>query len=567
VGADGQGGGAPYRRGQVVRRTLARGAAIGAALLALYILSTLPRRTVHLPAVAAPSVLTGAFHVHTTRSDGSGDVEAIAAAAADAGLQFVILTDHGDATRAPDPPAYRHGVLVIDAVEVSTLRGHVIALGLTQPSPFPLAGEPTDVIDDIHRLHGRAIAAHPDSPKPALRWIDNTAPYDGLEILNADSEWRDEGAPRLLATGLRALWRPTEAIVSLFARPAGSLLRWDQGLRSRPIVGIAGVDAHARIGADDNGGSWGWAALHLPTYRQMFRALGQVVLLDAPPSGDAAQDAAAVVSALVRGRSYAAVRGIANPARITFTAEQDGRVASLGDAIVPGVATTFRIDVPHAPGSQVLLIADGELLARGWGGLQMQRTATARSYRVEAYVPGFRVPWIITNPIVSGTPPVTTAPPPSSVTEWDTLDLAGAHVEHDAASKATLTPRGSAVELAFELGPGAPAGQFAALAVPIAPDPRLDRLRVTARASQPMRVSVQLRATGNGPRWRRSMYLTGSDQTIEIPVGEFRGVAHEAPLPQALATIDALLLVVDTLNTRAGTRGSVSISGLAASRN
>ena len=37
-----------------------------------------------------------------TRSDGHGDKPAVAAAAARAGLKFVILTDHGDGTRPPD---------------------------------------------------------------------------------------------------------------------------------------------------------------------------------------------------------------------------------------------------------------------------------------------------------------------------------------------------------------------------------------------------------------------------------------------------------------------------------
>ena len=51
--------------------------------------------------------VAGAYHVHTTRSDGSGTLDEIAAAAARAGLHFVILTDHGDGTRPPDPPVYR----------------------------------------------------------------------------------------------------------------------------------------------------------------------------------------------------------------------------------------------------------------------------------------------------------------------------------------------------------------------------------------------------------------------------------------------------------------------------
>src|SRR6187551_2985043 len=62
----------------------------------------------------------GAVHVHTSRSDGTGTVDDVARAAALAGLSFVVITDHGDGARAPEAPSYRHGVLCIDSVEVST---------------------------------------------------------------------------------------------------------------------------------------------------------------------------------------------------------------------------------------------------------------------------------------------------------------------------------------------------------------------------------------------------------------------------------------------------------------
>ena len=91
-----------------------------------------------------PSTVRGAFHVHSNRSDGSGSVDEIAAAAGRAGLQFIILTDHGDATREPDPPAYRGGVLTIDGIELNTTGGHYAAFGLPA-SPYPIAGTPADV--------------------------------------------------------------------------------------------------------------------------------------------------------------------------------------------------------------------------------------------------------------------------------------------------------------------------------------------------------------------------------------------------------------------------------------
>ncbi len=85
-------------------------------------------------------------------------------------MKFIILTDHGDATRVPDPPQYRSGVLCIDAVEINSTGGHIVGLGLGGPSPYPLAGAPADVIDDIHRMGGKAVVAHPDSPKIELSW-------------------------------------------------------------------------------------------------------------------------------------------------------------------------------------------------------------------------------------------------------------------------------------------------------------------------------------------------------------------------------------------------------------
>ena len=135
--------------------------------------------------------MRGAYHIHSDRSDGSGTVDAIAAAAARAGLQFIILTDHGDGTRVARSAGYRSGVLTIDAVELNTTGGHYVALGLPA-TPYPLAGTPADVIEDVHRLGGFGIAAHPGSPRPSLRWQDWDAPFDGLEWINADSEWRDE---------------------------------------------------------------------------------------------------------------------------------------------------------------------------------------------------------------------------------------------------------------------------------------------------------------------------------------------------------------------------------------
>ena len=71
--------------------------------------------------------------------------------------------------RPPLAPAMHGGVLVLDGVEISTSGGHYVALGLPAgvPTPYRLAGEPRDVVEDVRRMGGFGMAAHPDSPKAA----------------------------------------------------------------------------------------------------------------------------------------------------------------------------------------------------------------------------------------------------------------------------------------------------------------------------------------------------------------------------------------------------------------
>ena len=113
-------------------------------------------------------VVAGAVRVHSRRSSGGGTPDEIAAAARAAGLQFVVLTDHGDATRRPDPPAYRHGVLCLDAVEISAHGGHYVAIGLPQ-APYPLGGDARDVVEDVARLSG-ILASSRTATRRAANW-------------------------------------------------------------------------------------------------------------------------------------------------------------------------------------------------------------------------------------------------------------------------------------------------------------------------------------------------------------------------------------------------------------
>src|SRR5688572_7127641 len=167
-----------------MKRFLVAAGVVALAAVVFALLTLPPRR---LPLQPSPDgTLRGVLHIHTSRSDGRGTPDEVAAVAARAGAAFIVFTDHGDATRTPDAPVYRSGVLCLDGVEISSAGGHVVALDMPA-SPYPLAGEPRDVVDDVRRLGGFGIAAHPDSPKRELRWSDWDAPIDAVEWVNPDT--------------------------------------------------------------------------------------------------------------------------------------------------------------------------------------------------------------------------------------------------------------------------------------------------------------------------------------------------------------------------------------------
>ncbi len=332
-------------------------------------LVTLPPRSVHLTTALPSTIAYGAYHIHTTHSDGSGTPDDVALAASRAGLKFVLLTDHGDATRVLAPPTYLHGVLVIDGTEITTAVGHLVALGLPSAAPYPLGGEADDVIEDVHRLGGFAVVAHPDSPKFDLSWRGPRAGADGVEWLNADAEWRDESRLKLIGTFSHFFVRPAESLAELIQRPAKTLQRWDADMSSKSIVGLAAADAHGTMGwrgKDQSGG----VVIGDRLYEQIFRTFAQAVVLDAPLSGAADVDAAAILHAVRSGHTFSIVTAFASPASIDLTASDGISNELIGERLIPSNTTiTISARVPEAPDAHLVLMQGGREISSGSGDL------------------------------------------------------------------------------------------------------------------------------------------------------------------------------------------------------
>ena len=547
----------------------------------LVIALTLPPR--HKTATgAAPGTWRGVFHVHTVASDGGGTRDEVARAAADAGLQFVILTDHGDGTRAPAPPEYLHGVLVIDGVEIATRDGHYAAFGLDR-SPYPLGGPAEGVIEDVARLGGFGAAAHPLSPREALRWRNDTAHVDGWEVLNGDSAWRDEGLVALARTIGAYLVRPAEALASLVERPAGALRWLDAANRGRRVVALAASDAHGRLPLSyddedaDGGEEAGWS-LPIPSYEQSFRAVVNLVAVGRPPSGEAAADAAALEDAIRAGRVTLAVAALAGPASLDFTARTDaGVTAAMGGRLLPApiVFDARTADVRDGDDASLVrlrLMRDGEIVAQSDGpelSHRVEEAGSAGVWRVEAALAHRPdAPWLIGNPIVVVGRDWAGAGWPRPGFVESALELTGGdwRVEKHAASTAAVATAGDGVVFDYGLAGGAPAGQFAAAARDVESAGSWTHVVLRARAAEPTRLWVQLRGSADRQRWGRSIYLDRHSREVTLPLGDFAAFESGAAQRPAADEIRSVLVVVDTVNSAPGRTGQITIERLALER-
>jgi hypothetical protein len=564
-----------------VRQSISRWVrlAVAAAIagVATLVAVVLPPPVEPLPITSAmPAGVRGAIHVHTRRSDGTGTIDDVAAAAERAGLKFVIFTDHGDGTRTPEQPSYRHHVLCIDAVEISTDNGHLVALGLPR-TPYPLAGEGRDVVDDLARLGGFSIAAHPGSRKAELRWTEWTAPFNGIEWLNGDSEWRDEPPRDLLQALLTYPFRSPESLARLLDRPDPVMIRWDALTRRRRVVAVAGSDAHARLALRSAPDPYdGSAALRLPGYEAVFRAFS-IVIPQVRLSGDSSRDAALVLHEIRAGHVFSSIDALATPAAVSFTATSGDRKASGGDVLAIAGPVTIRV-ASNAPAySRISLLKDGHPIASSTqGDLEFTAPAEAGVYRAEIgleHSPGTPpVPWIVTNPIYVGRPErEVSAPPRGAATEFATQyddgpatgwTIESAPQSAGAVDVAGAAAGGSQLRWRYALGGAKTDSPYVALVMPAGPAlANYDRILFTAHADKPIRLSVQIRLPEGpqGERWARSVYLDDVPREISVFLDEMTPRGRTLTRRPVVSKVQAILWVVEAVNTAMGSSGQVWI--------
>jgi hypothetical protein len=536
------------------------------------------------PPEGADRRASGVVHVHTTLSDGGGTPEEVIRAARTAGLDFVGITDHNNLDAKPFEGLH-DGLLVIVGVEISTVVGHVLALGLDEAPVYRFSRGGLDDLEDVRDLGGFSFAAHPFSSREDLRWTgwDLPGPW-GLELINGDSEFRRAGPRLLLSVGLYRL-NPRHALLRGLGPVDETLGKWDDLLAERDVVGIYGADAHSRLPLTR---SW---ALRFPSYEALFSLLRTHVLLEHPLSGDGDADLASVLGALRRGNFYIGLDALAPADGFSFTVEDGGGNRwTMGERVLDRAGLRARAGGRVPEGARLVLYRDGQVLDEGVESLEATLPGPG-VYRVEARVEGWPVPWVITNPIfvfdettfarraaAAAWPPP--PPPPSEVR--DLADLPGSpafNPEFDPTSwmdAAAVDPSGGpegepALRLAFRLAAPGPEQPFTWCAL-VNRQPRdlegWSGLHFRVRADGVYRVWVQVRdenpaSADDGEEWWLASVKTSEEwREVQLPFSRFRTINERTDGRLDSDKTRALVFVLDHAAVAPGTEGTIWIADL-----
>ncbi|HEX9190428.1 MAG TPA: carbohydrate binding domain-containing protein, partial [Vicinamibacteria bacterium] len=406
----------------------------------------------------------------------------------------------------------------------------------------------------------------------------------GLELLNGDSDARASGPRLLLMVGLYR-FNPGYALLQGLSPVDEVLRRWDGMLARRDVVGLAGSDAHSRLPVTRK------HALRFPSYASLFAQARNHLLLERPLTGDAAADRAAVLDALRRGRFYLGLDALSPASGFTFVVRSGaGARGTMGDHVPPAPGLRAEAGGRVPAGTRIVLLRDGQPVGESRETLSLPLPGPG-VYRVEARVPGWPVPWVITNPVYvhdeatrQARAAAAAGPgPPAAPAEVRALEsLEGSPVfgpEFDPTSWMDAEARapgqgpdgGDAWKLAFRLGvpSGAQPFTWCALVNRQARDlSAFAGLRFLVRADGEYRLWVQVRdvnpaSADEGLEWWLASARTSAEwREVRIPFSRFRTINKKTDGRLDPSQARAIVFVLDGASVKAGTQGTIWVAGV-----
>jgi hypothetical protein len=338
----------------------------------------------------------GVYHLHSTFSDGTGNLKDITGAASSLNLDFIILTDHGRPNiECAKSTAFYNGVLLMGGSEFSLNCGHLAAVGFQIPG-YIFPPEPREAIADVIAGGGICFISHPFH---RIAWTDwDVENFTGIEVLSASSCAGKISILQALAFLVRYPINKNFALLKTLHYPVQNIKMWNHFNTTGEYYGIYALDAHAKLEISEK------ISFHFPSYQSMFRIFNVYVKVAKDFSPDAGDSSATIISALKKGNFFNVIEAIApaNGFEAVFTGN-DGSVVEMGGSSAAEQGF-LKINLPFSFATDIAVKRNGKLFKKIPGNReQAVEIAVDRPgvYFIEVYVSNSsfnKLPWIMTNP-------------------------------------------------------------------------------------------------------------------------------------------------------------------------
>lgn len=354
-------------------------------------------------------IYSGAIHMHSIYSDGTGKPDEIAGYANELGLDYIILTDHNSIeAKNAGYEKYYGGTMLIAGYEINDLRNenHYLVFGMERlPGNFRDIGDgetgcelpAEEYIKQIKEEGGIGFIAHPFEKRnhfpqhPPFPWTTwESSDFDGIEIWNHMSEWveglNDKNKIQRFLHPLKTLIAPDREAVAM----------WDKLNLERKVTAIGSVDAHAHKQS-----FLGFYVEVFP-YKVLFKSIRTNVILEEEINkndpADFEKNKKNILKALKNGNSFISNNYYGDAKGFRFHAEHNNDIYGIGEDIIlnsPKDKVTFKCLVPK--NAEIRLLKNGNIIDKFNGTGSLWDYEGPGNYRVECWLG--QVGWIFSNNI------------------------------------------------------------------------------------------------------------------------------------------------------------------------
>lgn len=339
---------------------------------------------------------TGAIHIHSVYSDGSGEIIEIVTAAQESGLDYLILTDHNTlrALKEGYESCYDKTLLFVGCeINDKENKNHYLALGVNETYSTRISAK--EYVKKIKDSGGIGFLAHPHEKRthmkehPAYPWTEwSSDDFTGIEIWNHMSEWMENLTEQ---NKYQSFLHPLKSITQ---PPEETLKKWDELNLGRKVVGIGGVDAHAH-----KYNLLGFLEVEIFPYKVLFKSIRTHILTTEEITFEKAMFAKSkelIYSALKEGSCFVANDYHGDSKGFRFFAESEDKKFNMGSSIQLSKKIKLKVFIP-VDNAIIKLIHNGKLIDELVGNSADYIIKESGIYRVEVFLEDKA--WIYSNHI------------------------------------------------------------------------------------------------------------------------------------------------------------------------